>query len=290
MAGIVGVHGIAQQFRGGYQLGSLWYDAVRDGLAAAGHQRVAEELTRTDVRVAFFGDLFRPLGSMTVQVPPFSAADVQPGLERNLLTLFYQAAVDQDPSLGVPEGAMPAGRAAVQVMLARLARSATFATIAERAFVGSLKQVTAFLTDSTVKENVLARVRELAGPDTRVLIGHSLGSVVAYEYLCHDRPTSVQLLVTLGSPLGIPNLVFDKLSPAPACGAGTWPGTVAAWVNVADPHDVVALRKDLAPLFPGRAHHQAVADRLVDNGDEPHAIDRYLNTRETGSAIGDVLG
>jgi PGAP1-like protein len=289
VAGIVGVHGIAQQFRGGYQLGSLWYDAVRDGLAAAGYQRVAEQLTRTDVRVAFFGDLFRPLGSMTVQVPPFSAADVQPGLERNLLTLFYQAAIDQDPSLGVPEGAMPLGRAAVQVMLARLARSATFATIAERAFIGSLKQVTAFLTDSAVKENVLARVRELVDPDTRVLIGHSLGSVVAYEYLCHDQPASVQLLVTLGSPLGIPNLVFDKLSPAPASGVGSWPGTVAAWANVADPHDVVALRKDLAPLFPGRARHQAVADRLVDNGDEPHAIDRYLNTRETGSAIGDVL-
>ena len=61
-------------------------------------------------------------------------------------------------------------------------------------------------------------------------------------------------------------------------------------MNVADPDDIVALRKDLAPLFAGTAPGQEVVDRLVDNGDEPHAIDRYLNTLQTGSALGDVLG
>jgi hypothetical protein len=35
---------------------------------------------------------------------------------------------------------------------------------------------------------------------------------------------------------------------------------------------------------------QSAAAVLVDNGDEPHAIDRYLNTSQTGSALGDVLG
>ena len=289
MGTIVGIHGIAQQFRGGYQLGSVWYDAVRDGLTVAGHRAVAEALAPTDVEVAFFGNLFRPSGSMAVQEPPFSAADVQSGAERDLLTVFYEAAVAKDSSLGVPEGAMPAGRAAVQVMLQRLARSPTFARMAERAFIGNLKQVTAFLTDPTVKENVLARVREQMSADTRVVIGHSLGSVVAYEYLCHDCPASVELLVTLGSPLGIPNVVFDKLTPTPAGGTGAWPGGLAAWVNVADRDDIVALRKDLALLFPGSVPGQAIADRLVDNGDEPHAIDRYLNTLQTGSALGDVL-
>ena len=185
---------------------------------------------------------------------------------------------------------MPGGRAAVQVMLQRLTRSATFARIAERAFIGNLKQVTAFLTDPKMKQNVLARVREQMSADTRIVIGHSLGSVVAYEYLCHDRPASVEMLVTLGSPLGIPNVVFDKLTPSPTSGTGAWPGGLTAWVNVADADDIVALRKDLAPLFSGSVSGQAIADRLVDNGDKPHAIDRYLNTRQTGSAIGDVLG
>jgi hypothetical protein len=289
MAGIVGIHGIAQQFQGGHQLGSAWYDAVRDGLTAAGCRPAAEALAPADVRIAFFGDLFRPPGSMAGHEPPFSAADVRAGAERDLLTAFYQAAVGQDPSLGAPEGAMGAGRAAVQVMLAGLARRPTFARAAQRAFIGNLKQVTAFLQDPAVKQEALARVRELVGDDTVAVIGHSLGSVVAYEYLCHDRPATVKLLVTLGSPLGIPNVVFDRLTPAPVRGLGAWPGGVATWVNVADPDDLVALRKDLAPLFPGPGAGRAVTDRLVDNGDEPHAAGRYLNSRQTGSALGDAL-
>jgi hypothetical protein len=289
MAVIVGIHGIAQQFRGGYQLGDVWFNCIRDGLVAAGHPAAAGSLAPDDVRVAFFGGLFREPGTMPAGEPPYSAADVQRGLESDLLTVFFEAAVAQEPALAPPEGAMAPGRAAVQVMLNRLARSKTFTRVAERAFVGNLKQMSAFLTDPEVKQNVLARVRDQINGDTRVMIGHSLGSVVAYEFLCHDRPDSVELLVTLGSPLGIKNVVFDKLTPAPAAGAGAWPGGVAAWVNVADPDDIVALRKDLAPLFPGALQGQAVVDRLVDNGDEPHAIDRYLNTRQTGSALGDVL-
>ena len=48
-----------------------------------------------------------------------------------------------------------------------------------------------------------------------MLVGHSLGSVVAYEALCANPEWPVRMLVTLGSPLGIPNLIFDRLEPAP---------------------------------------------------------------------------
>jgi hypothetical protein len=290
MAAVVGIHGIAQQFKGGYQLGAVWFDAVRDGLTAAGYRAAAGALAPGDLRVAYFGDLFRPPGSMAAQEAPFSAADVEPGLERDLLAELYRAAIEQDPSLGPPVGAMGPGRAAVQVMLERLLRSGTFARVAQRAFVGNLKQVTRFLADRSVKELVLGRVHEEVGEGTRVVIGHSLGSVVAYEYMCRYRPPAVELLVTLGSPLGIPGLVFDRLTPVPADGRGAWPGAVAGWVNVADPNDIVALRKQLAGLFPGPSQGRAIDDRVVDNGDQPHAIDCYLNARQTGSALGDVLG
>ncbi len=290
MAGIVGIHGIGQQFRGGYQLGNAWFSAIRDGLVAAGHPAVAGALGPEEVRVAFFGDLFRPPGTMAAGEPPYSAANVRAGLERDLLTAFYEAAVAADPELAVPEEAMGPVQAGVQVMLRGLARSSTFARVAERAFIGNLKQVTAFLTDPVVKEDVLGRVRNLMGADTKLVIGHSLGSVVAYEYLCQDKSASVELLVTLGSPLGIANVVFDRLTPAPSGGAGAWPGRRAAWVNVADTDDIVALRKDLAPLFRGPSPGMVVRDRRVDNGNEPHAVDRYLNAQETGNAIGEVLG
>ena len=279
---------MAQQFKGGYELTSVWFDALRDGLAVAGHRATSDTLTAASLRVAYFGDLFRPAGALAAGEPPFSAADIRPGLEQDLLAELYKAAIEHDPSLAPPPGSMGSGRVAVQVMVERLLRSATFARMAQRGFIGNLKQVTAFLTDCSVKESALVRVHEEVSDDTRVLIGHSLGSVVAYEYLCRQQPPSIELLVTLGCPLGIPNLVFDRLTPPPAMGRGAWPGTVARWVNVADPDDIVALRKQLAPLFPAPLG-QAVEDHLVDNGDQPHAVSRYLNAAPTGAALGRAL-
>ena len=126
-----------------------------------------------------------------------------------------------------------------------------------------------------------------AGVDARtcVFIGHSLGSVVAYEYLCHYPKPESAVLITLGSPLGIRTVIFDVLTPPPtAAGAGAWPGT-SSWTNIADRDDIVALRKDLAPLFPPPAGVPAIVDRLVDNGGKPHSAERYLTTREAGAAI-----
>jgi hypothetical protein len=288
MAVIVGIHGMAQQFKGGYELRSVWFDALRDGLAGAGHGATADALAAASLRVAYFGDLFRPTGALAAGEPPFSTADIRPGPEQDLLAELYEAAIEHEPSLAPAPGSMGSERVAVQVMLERLLRSATFSRVAQRGFIGNLKQVTAFLTDCSVKESALVRVHEEVTGDTRVLIAHSLGSVVAYEYLCRYQPPSIELLVTLGCPLGIPNLVFDRLTPAPARGRGAWPGTVAGWVNVADPDDIVALRKQLAPLFPA-SQGRAVEDYLIDNGDQPHAISRYLNAAPTGAALGRAL-
>ncbi|WP_433760239.1 hypothetical protein [Nocardia sp. CA-135398] len=288
MSVVVGVHGIAQQYRGGYQLATVWLDAVRDGLVAGGHSQRAGELAAGDLRVAFFGDLFRPTGAMAGAEPPFTPGDVRPGPERELLTALYQRAVEVQPELGPPAGAMGPGLVAVQVMVERLLRSRTFAGVAQHALIGNVKQAVRFLAEPMVKAKVLERVSAMVGPDTRVLVGHSLGSVVAYEYLCRTA-APVQLLLTLGSPLGVPNLIFDRLTPAPSNGTGTWPAGVARWVNIVDVNDVVPLRKRLADLFPPPDGIARISDRIVDNGDAPHAIERYLNAAETGTAMGDVL-
>lgn len=289
MPRVVGVHGIAQQYLSGPELTRGWLYALRGGLEAAGFRATADGLAETDVRVTFFGDLFRPPGALAAGGPPYTAADVGPGPERDLLRCWYQAAVEQDPALGPPPGALGPGKVAIQAMLERLLRSRTFAKVAQRGFIGNLKQVTAFLARPEVKDRALQRVAGEVTEDTRVVIGHSLGSVVIYEYLARHSPSQVELVVTLGSPLGIPNLVFERLTPAPAGGMGVWPGQVGRWVNVAEPNDVVALRKQLAPLFPVPAGRDGVEDHLVDNGDEPHAVSRYLNAEPTGAALGGVL-
>ncbi|MGW0771852.1 hypothetical protein [Streptomyces sp. NPDC002676] len=288
---IVGIHGMAQQFSSSYELESSWFNALRGGLDVAGWDIVAEALADKDLRVAFFADLFRPTGAMPVGEPAYGPDDIRPGLDRDLLTVLYGAALEREPDLAPPEGAMRLDRAATAFMLRQLLRSRTFAGVAERAFIGNLRQVSDYLTDPATKGAVLRRLGKRVGNDTRVLIGHSLGSVIAYEYLYRSRPASIRLLLTLGSPLGMPHLIFDRLSPAPVNGLGPWPGDVPTWVNVADHDDIVALRPELAGLFPGPPPDGQVDDRRVINDPaHPHAATNYLNARETGSALGHVLG
>ena len=291
MSVIVGVHGIAQQYKGGNALRNEWLPALRDGLEEAGHQDLSDGFRDTDLKVSFFGSFFRPKGAMGADFPPYTAEDLMSELEVDLLTDLYNQAVLDDPRLGPPVGSLSRVRVSVQLMVERLLRSRAFAgLIPERAFVGSLKQVILFLTDTAVKDSVLARVHDTIGGDTRALVGHSLGSIVTYEYLCKYQPSQVEVLVTLGSPLGIRNVIFDRLTPTPGAAGGVWPGAVSSWVNVADPKDVVALRKDLQPLFTPPAGTKPIDDRRVDvGGFSHHRVGSYLNAEETGSALAQAL-
>lgn len=294
MTQIVGIHGISQEFNGRFGLEKIWLPPMRDGLAAAGYHTAATALTDQRMRVAFFGDLFRPAGTMGGQDFPYEPSDIRPGLELDLLTELYRAALAEENSLSDQEpgtaDSMSGGRVVAQVMVERLLRTRTFARITRHAFVGSLKQVVRFLSDQPTKERVLERVREALHDDTQVLIGHSMGSIVAYESLCRYQPPSIRLLITLGSPLGIRNIIFDRLTPGPIHGRGVWPGNISTWINVADPNDVVALRKELSTLWDNSIFTHTISDRKVNNGKEPHSVVRYLNSRQTGAALGDVLG
>jgi alpha-beta hydrolase superfamily lysophospholipase len=139
------------------------------------------------------------------------------------------------------------------------------------------------LHDPDIKASVLQRVHKKVTSETKVIVAHSLGSIVAYEALCMNDDWHVDTLITLGSPLGIRNLVFDALTPKPKDGRAIWP-RVRRWVNIVDQGDIVALEKHLAPYFGN------VEDKVVYNGWHSHDVTRYLCTRETGEAISAVLG
>ncbi|MGX1887832.1 hypothetical protein BGM19_00065 [Streptomyces agglomeratus] len=288
MAHIVGIHGIGQQFIGAHTLHRTWLPALRDGIAVA--RRVfpikADSASTTDVdadawdlRIAFYGDLFRPASGKALGEPPYEATDIESAVEVELLDLLWQETVRIEERPDAPPTKVRTPLVA-QRALNRLCSSPFFAGIAERALIADLKQVRAFLCDATVKERVLDRVADTVEPDTRVMIGHSLGSVVAYEALCAHPEWPVRSLITLGSPLGIPRIVFDRLTPRPVSGRGVHPPSIRHWVNVADRGDPVALQKRLATGFgPG------IKDELVHNGAKAHDATPYLTARETGRAI-----
>jgi alpha-beta hydrolase superfamily lysophospholipase len=86
----------------------------------------------------------------------------------------------------------------------------------------TLTQVIRYQRDSEIHGRAIARVNEHLVSDTRVVIGHSLGSVVAYDAL-RARPAEQPLpvLVTLGSPLGL-SAIRTRLLPQPPA----YPATV----------------------------------------------------------------
>lgn len=103
-------------------------------------------------------------------------------------------------------------------------------------------EVAAFLRregDFTPKSKVTGLVAE-AIADVDVVIAHSLGSVVAYETLWAHR-LDLPLLVTIGSPLAMPQAIHPRLTPNPVDGLGKKPPGVNQWSNLADEGDCIAI-------------------------------------------------
>lgn len=277
MALIVCAHGIGQQFEGEKRLLKEWIPALQDGTQRVGSEPPAEE----DINMAFYGDLFRRRGARAAGIPPYDEHDINKDWEKEMLELWWTEAAQTDDVVPGPEAeARLRTPRPIQSALNALSQSRFFAGLALRVFIADLKQVYAYLHDEQIRAKAQRRVEQAVTSETRVVIGHSLGSVVAYEALVAHPQWSVHTFVTLGSPLGIRNLIFDRLIPPPNDGVGVWPGRVSRWVNVADHGDIVALVKDLASRFGVR-----VQDHLVYNGSHAHDVSRYLTAEETGAGI-----
>ena len=275
MARIVGVHGVGKQRLGSNTLLKDWEPALADGLDRAG----GPQLVSGDLHMAFYGDLFRPAGhTLAVGDPMFTADDVDEP-EAELLMQWWAACARVDPAVP-PPGADTLARSprAVQTALRVLQHSRFFGGLSLRALVFDLKQVRRYLTDEDLRVAARRKVEEAIGPDTRVVVAHSLGSVVAFEALCERPGHGVRALVTLGSPLGM-RMVVDRLRPGPE----TWPGT-ASWTNVVDEGDVVAAVKDLSLFF-----GTGVVGKVVHNGSHAHDATLYLTAKETGEAVAEGL-
>lgn len=286
---IVGIHGIAHTFLTAPQIEQEWLPAIQGGLEEAGFSRIQSN----EFRVAAYGAKFRSEGVRSGTLPQWTTADTQDEWKKVMLLTWWQEAshlsqlnrgkadpLGEDLTIQSPdfEGR---GRTlhTVQSALRQLAKSKYFRALGgDRAILFLLNQVKEYLHNPQMKQAIQSRVIKEVTSDTRVIIGHSLGSVIAYECLCAHPEWNVETFVTLGSPLGMSPVVFDALKPAPESGKGTYPH-VKRWFNVADQGDIVALEKALAPRF------GAVEDRLVHNGWESHSAIRYLNAKETGSAI-----
>lgn len=276
MSKIVLVHGIGKQVQGPGTLLANLYPALFDGLTLAG-----SKITPDKVSVAFYGDIFRRPGQRDFAFPELDATDVTDPLDHALLMAWWREAENIEPSVpGLHDSVRLRTPYPIQQALDALSHSKFFADISEQLLIFSAQQVRRYFSEPAIRETAQTRVASCVTPYTKVVVAHSLGSVIAYETLCAHPEWSEIALVTLGSPLGIRNLIFDRLRPAPTAGRGCWPPSVTRWTNIADRGDVVALVKDLSSSFGAR-----VTDVRVHNGAKAHDVRPYLTAVETGQAI-----
>jgi pimeloyl-ACP methyl ester carboxylesterase len=246
MSKVVLVHGAFNELWGPNEIKARWLPALRDGLWHHG-ATIADE----DVAVCFYGDLFR-----------------------------------RDPEAADAE-AFERSRAGVEEMLASLGEGMGLDAISqaasEAAFDRTVDMVTTMTTVPDLRDRVRERIESVVTDETRVLVGHSLGSIVAYNALRRHPQWSVHTFITLGSPLGQP-MVLSQMDPPFGEGETRWPGSVQRWVNVAAVGDRAAAINRLAEVY-----GDGVEDVLVDNGHRAHDPEPYLNAAATGAAVAAAL-
>lgn len=309
MAEIILVHGIAQEQEGPASLEAKWLPALADGIRAAGDNSLADALWPDrsprvfDVRMAAYGDLFLTPGAMGSQDDLDDLDDDGLALAESLATEWLARAAQRrghpDQELAIRELGFLDPTHEVQglredtarAMILAVARLRWFAIggmgLAERFVIKSLRQVTQYLTDTEIHAKVQERVLAHIGPETKVIVGHSLGSVVAYEVAANYLETPLPLLLTIGSPLGLRTVIYDRLKPQPPL----YPGKLDRWVNISDLNDLVAAEPDLTNLFPLTGSGGGVMESgwTVDNGARPHEAENYLRKRQIGLPLVEVL-
>jgi hypothetical protein len=114
-----------------------------------------------------------------------------------------------------------------------------------------------------------------------LVIAHSLGSVVTFETLWAHPDIQVNLLLTLGSPLAMPDVIFPKLRPAPADGTSHRPPGVQRWINIADPGDFIAIPPRLGAYFKGVSTDLTTPIAIFDM----HKVTNYLACTTTAAAL-----
>ena len=232
--------------------------------------------------LAFYGNLFlseADEGQRAMDGPVTSLDDIAVDLTDDDAEFLFEAAQEATadlPDLGTPL-AFNAVPKILQPAVEFLARRIDAGLILP--FLSELKQVKRYLKDDELASKIQDKVLNAITEETKVVVGHSLGSVVAYETIA-VHGLRIPTLVTVGSPLGMATVATRLRAELKINTADTASPGVRAWTNIFDKADPVASAGVLSRLWPG------VEDWTVGNGDEPHSIERYLNKKITGKTIG----
>ncbi|CAB3741700.1 Uncharacterised protein [Achromobacter denitrificans] len=295
MKELVLIHGRSQQDKDSKALKRAWIEAWGRGLAAAG---LTQPIPEERIRFPYYGDTLRDLlagiseaDAAKIIVRGAQADDIAAGLLLALLNEYIAACgIGEDeirrnlpPATGpvaVERG--PQNWRWVHAVLRAIDQRVPGSGV----LIGLLtSDVSLYLRNTNVRGAINGGVGEAFDrPRDKVVVAHSLGSIVAYLLLRQagsEAGWRVPALITLGSPLGI-KAIRGRL------GGVRHPDCVGHWFNARDPRDVVALYSLDERNF---GIVPAIENKIdVDNStSNRHGIEGYLEDAEVARRIHDAL-
>lgn len=263
---ILYLHGVGQQVRH-----DEWYEALTSSLESHGID--PPSLTSPRMICPDYVDLLKLPSSQRVDEPDETSKPTGTKFERLAIRAAYgraqrEAIVDL-PDLSNSMGLAGFGQQVEPDLAAHLKRD--------------LRDAAAYLANKSLRAAILHRViHEIGKQRDLIVIGHSLGSLVAIDLLAH-LPARLQIrrLITLGSPAG--NL--STMRKRPEVLLRDFPfHRVDGWFNAFNPWDLVPRGLGLAPHFP------AASDLRIDMGPAPvHSAARHLRHPAVTKLIADAI-
>lgn len=281
---LVFVHGRSQQGKDPKELRSTWLDALSKG-AAKLNLSFPDNL---DVSFPFYGDTLDEFASkfglpVTTDIQSKGIApndeflnfqaEMAEALRRRAGITDAQVDREYGPNLK-PKG--PQNWEWVQAIIRAIDKHV--GGLSKSAIEVFMRDVFLYTTRLGVRDEIDSIVATALAEEPTVVVGHSLGSVVAYNVLRSDRRAlDVRDFVTIGSPLGM-RAIRNQLLPL------RFPSVVNSWYNAFDDRDVVALYPldaENFPVKPSVENHSGVKNRTANR----HGIVGYLDDADVAKRI-----
>lgn len=275
--GVLGVHGVKNYQPGldpasaSTRIALWWQDAVCKGLGLPGN-----ETAPFGLQVAYYAHTLHLRSAQGEDDPGV----LNPEIQRLIVAWAEMCGAPQR----VAQGRISApAREAVNWVADKYGLDNRLARILATAF---FREVHTYFHDRERRSAATAEVANaVARYSPKVIIAHSLGSVVAYDALwAHRHHAPVDLFLTLGSPLAMPDIIYHRLVAHE--GSRRRPPGVNRWINIADPGDFIAV-----PPGGVKLNFQNVAADLTDaiGAFSFHKVAKYLQCGATAGVLSEHL-
>ena len=241
MVQLILVHGRGQEFNVPISVQRPLEEALRWGLERVGSE-VFKDIPLT---LAYYGDYWRPDSVAFEVMTPATPTELQRQVTEDMLNAA------SEPSYALE-----------LIDWSRLNRLATtvdrYLHLGDRVVQFFLEDVESYFANERLRDLAIDRVAEAVNEanDEIVLLGHSLGSVVAYDFVRNRPGASMRGFITLGAPLGLPTVLRRIETPQ-------FPERATRWANFLESRDFVTGGVRLREYYPS-ADGREVEDYVIE--------------------------